>query len=344
MPDSNRRLLDAITRHQLYLDGVKINQFGDMQAKLAMAASAVRRIVNDTEFDTIDQLGKGELNSMLRDLRDAQADEYDEYREELIGQLQAFAEIDRDLSIDLFQEITGRELDTSSAGLYGAALLGSSAAALAKLWNTIISTPVPASGTGPLEMYDDLTARSLYLVENTVRRGWVERWNRDELLSNVIGTGTFDYQDGVFARINNNAFSVNNTAIAHTSAVATNAVASSMFDHYQWISIIDDVTTDICTDRDGEIYKYGDGPTPPAHYNCRSDTIPVENPEQRIDSPPTAFDWIEGQPEEVQNDMLGRALAEEVRSGNRSAIGKLRYTKPLTPEQFAAKRELMLAE
>lgn len=346
MPDTNLRLFNAATRHQVYLDGVKLNQFGDMQAALTMAALNVRRVINDKTFETLDELGKRELNDLLRDLREQQADEYDSYREDMIAELAKFAEIDRDLMADVYTEITGREFDPSIAGLYGAAVLGGSAEAAAKLWSTIANTPVPASGIGPIQMYDDLAARSLSLVENTVRRGWVERWNRNELLSNVIGSESFDFKDGVFSRINNNAFSVNNTAIAHTSSVATNAVASSMFDFYIWVSIIDGATTDICTDRDGNIYKYGEGPTPPAHYNCRSDIIPVENSEERIDSPPTAFEWIEDQPEEVQDDILGRVLADGVRAGKSSAneLGRLRYTKPLTPEQFAAKRELILAE
>lgn len=43
----------------------------------------------------------------------------------------------------------------------------------------------------------------------------------------------------------------------------------------EWVSVLDSHTTDYCRGQDGKIYNIGQGPRPPAHYNCRSITQPV---------------------------------------------------------------------
>ena len=44
---------------------------------------------------------------------------------------------------------------------------------------------------------------------------------------------------------------------------------------YQYLATLDSRTSAICRSLDGQKFKYGDGPTPPVHFNCRSTTIPV---------------------------------------------------------------------
>lgn len=47
------------------------------------------------------------------------------------------------------------------------------------------------------------------------------------------------------------------------------------FDAEEWSAVLDVRTTLICGGRDGNIYPIGKGPYPPAHYNCRSQRIPI---------------------------------------------------------------------
>jgi SPP1 gp7 family putative phage head morphogenesis protein len=44
---------------------------------------------------------------------------------------------------------------------------------------------------------------------------------------------------------------------------------------YQYSAILDDRTTDICSGLDGKVFKDGDAPIPPMHFNCRSLLIPI---------------------------------------------------------------------
>ncbi len=51
--------------------------------------------------------------------------------------------------------------------------------------------------------------------------------------------------------------------------------ASGIVEAYQFSAILDDVTSEICGDLHGKIFKADDAPCPPLHFNCRSVMIPV---------------------------------------------------------------------
>tara|TARA_R100000329_G_scaffold83892_1_gene71220 strand:+ start:1193 stop:2092 length:900 start_codon:yes stop_codon:yes gene_type:complete len=57
---------------------------------------------------------------------------------------------------------------------------------------------------------------------------------------------------------------------------------SDVIEQYQWVATLDLRTTAVCSGRDGKLYNFGEGnPVPPAHYNCRSTTVPVVSEEFR---------------------------------------------------------------
>ncbi len=110
-----------------------------------------------------------------------------------------------------------------------------------------------------------------------------------------------------------------------------NAAANAMYRNnedvlsgYQWIATLDGRTSDICKALDGRVFKTGAGRYPPAHFNCRSTTIPVVKRFNRLpDSvregaplPRAAYDgqipeslnypqWLVTQPNRVKLQALG---------------------------------------
>jgi len=44
---------------------------------------------------------------------------------------------------------------------------------------------------------------------------------------------------------------------------------------YEYVAVLDGKTTSLCGSLDGKTFKYGEGPMPPQHFNCRSTTVPV---------------------------------------------------------------------
>ena len=101
---------------------------------------------------------------------------------------------------------------------------------------------------------------------------------------------------------------------------------------YRYVATLDSRTSAICRSLDGRLFKYGKGPTPPQHFNCRSTTVPIIDysglgisrpPQTELRRPNTAFgpsrprrgatvpsnqtygEWLDKQPKEVKVDVLG---------------------------------------
>ena len=73
-----------------------------------------------------------------------------------------------------------------------------------------------------------------------------------------------------------NAMSVVRTGVMAMANEAKSQFAKDnerFFEGIQWISTLDSKTTPICMKNDGKFFKVGEGPRPPAHYNCRSTII-----------------------------------------------------------------------
>jgi SPP1 gp7 family putative phage head morphogenesis protein len=68
---------------------------------------------------------------------------------------------------------------------------------------------------------------------------------------------------------------------------------------YRYVATLDGRTSPICRSLDGQEFKYGDGPTPPQHWNCRSSTIPIID-YQALGIPPP--DWGTGPSKRASKD------------------------------------------
>lgn len=105
--------------------------------------------------------------------------------------------------------------------------------------------------------------------------------------------------------------------------------ANPIFNGYQWISVLDAKTTEMCSDRNGKVWYYN-APNlstlqyeeyPPIHYRCRSTTALItrtaeelgltsEKAQQIFDGKPvqvpTYSAWLESQPAATQQEILGK--------------------------------------
>ena len=132
--------------------------------------------------------------------------------------------------------------------------------------------------------------------------------------------------------------------------------------HYAWISTLDGRTSPTCQKRDGQVYEVGKGPLPPAHPNCRSTTIAIDNlaAETKMDEGVLKLDlqhglrpekdedgvgktnikndynsWLGRQSKGFQVDALGKTKTELFRKGGLT-VSKFvdRLDRPLTLEQL----------
>lgn len=137
------------------------------------------------------------------------------------------------------------------------------------------------------------------------------------------------------------------TIINHASSEARQATLQendALIKGYEWVSTLDSRTTLICGGRDGRLFPTGRGPLPPAHWGCRSTTIPVmkdefavdnvkgrrpaigdEDPDGRgtVSSKSTYNGWLKRQSAGFQDEILGPARGKLFRQGDLS-IDKFR--------------------
>lgn len=198
-------------------------------------------------------------------------------------------------------------------------------------------------------------------IRRQVNMGLVGGDSVSDIVTRIVGTPGMGYGDGVLQTTRRNLDAVVRTAITHVSNQArqiTYEENKAVISGVQWVSTLDDRTSDICIGLDGEIFPIGSGPRPPAHINCRSTTVPVLKSWQElgIDLPelpegtraslngqiPARINyrqWLEMQPLKVQDEILGPSRAKLFRSGD-LVIDRFSDTKgrPLSLKGLSEKR------
>lgn len=345
----NLRLFNVLTRHQIYLEGVKAGQSREFNDVLVELDKVLRSLFLRLNYNTLDALTKKELREFLRDLKSAQGRVYSGYAARLEKQIREFMAVDVDLTKEIFETLESRSMQQAydegdGFPIWGlAAFLGTSKAD-EQLWSTIKNSPIPANGALMLAFISQFTASASQAVENMIRKAYANKWTKQETINAIIGTKAKNWRDGEFAKINRQAGAVIATAIQHVSSIVQAGIASIFYRRYVWVSVIDGGTTDICLGRDGKTYEYGKGPLPPAHIRCRSKTIP--KPADVDDAPQSYYSWLKSQPSTVQDDILGRDRASGLRNGNLTSkdFPKFVDAKPLSVDEFSKKRGVILTD
>ena len=130
--------------------------------------------------------------------------------------------------------------------------------------------------------------------------------------------------------------------VANTASQQVYEANQDITKEYRYVATLDSRTSSICAALDGQQFPYGKGPMPPQHFNCRSTTVPIIDPDilppstvakrASADGPVpinTSYgEWLKDQPRSVQEDVLGKGkvpyfnrLADKY--GARDAMAKL---------------------
>jgi len=130
--------------------------------------------------------------------------------------------------------------------------------------------------------------------------------------------------------------------VANTASQQVYEANQDITKKYRYVATLDTRTSAICAALDGKEFEYGKGPMPPQHFNCRSTTVPIIDPD--ILPPSTTAtraskdgqvpinqsygQWLHNQPRSVQAEALGPSkvayfnrLADKY--GPKDAIAKL---------------------
>ena len=67
--------------------------------------------------------------------------------------------------------------------------------------------------------------------------------------------------------------------VANTASQQVYEANQDITKKYRYVATLDSRTSSICAALDGREFEYGKGPMPPQHFNCRSTTVPMIDPD-----------------------------------------------------------------
>ena len=120
---------------------------------------------------------------------------------------------------------------------------------------------------------------------------------------------------------NNQVRTIVRTSVNQVQTMASQEVYAAnqnVTQRYEYVATLDSKTTALCGSLDGKTFRYGEGPMPPQHFNCRSTTVPVIDDDDlrrkfpdtrpssvgRVSQDESYPDWLNKNPS-MQSEALG---------------------------------------
>lgn len=107
--------------------------------------------------------------------------------------------------------------------------------------------------------------------------------------------------------------------VANTASQQVYKANQDITKKYRYVATLDTRTSAICRALDGREFEYGKGPMPPQHFNCRSTTVPIIDPD--ILPPSTTATRASKDGQVPINQSYGEWLAKQPRSVQAEALG-----------------------
>jgi len=304
-------LTDKIIRHQVYLEGLKYGALSSANPILVGMERDIRASLVGISSEGLGVLSKAALLKLMRSLRLSILRRYNAYSVSLLKFLEDFLLIDIGQMRAIFDQEPTPEPEEDDSRL------------AALWWPRIRSGVLPANGIVLDAFVKSLGPAAAIAAVQTLQRAAA---NRDTLDT------TNEAVAGLRKRLEGQTRAVLATALQSVSAQSQAAFAKIVgIEEYEWVSILDSRTSEICTIRSGQRYFYGSGPLPPAHPNCRSSIVPVVD---GVAIPNPSFkNWSEGLPSKVQKDMFSGPIGE-----------KFEGTRAISLTTYKGKTELILMD
>lgn len=131
----------------------------------------------------------------------------------------------------------------------------------------------PFEGRTLREWAKSMQTSDLRRIEDQIKIGLVQGETNNAIARRLVGTSKLKGADGSFQLTRNELQSLARTAVNHMSNSARQEffeANSDLFTDEIFVATLDGRTTPICRSLDGKVFKRGEGPIPPLHWNCRS--------------------------------------------------------------------------
>jgi len=209
---------------------------------------------------------------------------------------------------------------------------------LSSLWPSISTADMGATGDTLLGLLAALGLSANRDMTRRVKGGIADNMTLAQFTAFIVGTGVLNGRDGIMNKGKHALTSAIATTMQQVISQLRDRAYGLLTDFYMWNSVIDGATTDICRGRNGRTFRRGQGPIPPAHFNCRSSTVPIFLRET-IELPTSYYRWLTDQPAPFVRDILPRRLQEVLRRGELRAtdLPKFSDPAPLTLDEYKSK-------
>lgn len=321
MPTINEQILESFVSHSVWLERYKTGTVNKIikllnKADEDLAAQLEKRLRDIAErgFDIGPDTTK-RLNEILSGVREQRTGLYKLLYEETRGELNKFATYEASFVSDVIEASIGSAEKVTMAK-----------PSLSKLKAAVEARPF--QGRILKEWFSGLADGDTRRVSDAVRVGMVQGQTLDQIVRRIRGTRAAGFKDGILEVSRREASAVVRTSIGHVANYASEELYAANADivkGVQWISTLDGRTSAVCRARDGQVYAIGKGPRPPAHWNCRSRTVPYlgetsikgvrASATGPVPSDMTYNDWLKAQSTAVQDDILGKAKGRLFREG-----------------------------
>lgn len=326
----NGRLLDRGVRHAIYVQRygshvvesavgfLNTEVFPDLLGRLQARLERIRLRGHDSGVWTTARYA-----GLLGDAADIINTGMDEAVRILRGKARELAKHEAEWAHEMLQVNTPKLLDISFRGLD------------LRMAQTVASQPI--QGRVMEDWFASLGEQTKAKLEQAMGTGLAQGETVDQLVARVRGTQAQRYEDGILQTTRRGAEAIVRTTVNHVSTQAREATYRENEDTIkgvQWVSTLDTRTTPVCQSRDGKVFPIGEGPRPPAHWNCRSTTVPVTKSWRELgvkakDAPEatrasmdgqvpeqvTYGEWLDEQPAAIQDAALGVGKARLWRAG-----------------------------
>lgn len=311
---SNQHLLDAVTRHQVFIQRYAGSEVKKAHGYLRGMLKRIRaEMANaNTEFQ------RGRLVMLANHIERIISEASQDYAQQLALALDDFAEYEGEFALKLLE---------------GAVTVNTVAPAPAQVIAALTKKPmILIQGKGEAR----LTLDELVKVFSDAQARQVAQVVKDgAIMGETVDQMTRKISELVNTRGKREIEAVVRTAVNHIGTEARSATYDANADILageKYTATLDSRTTVNCASLDGKVYPLGKGPTPPLHYNCRSVRTPVVKDEFQIpgikgkrasmdgpvDSRTTYNSWLKRQPAGFQDEVLGAERGALFRRGGLS--------------------------
>jgi SPP1 gp7 family putative phage head morphogenesis protein len=266
----NEDILDASISHSVWLERYK-----------TQTVNKILKILNKADADLIEQIAArmAKIEQRGFDLGKATTDR-------LIALQKAIAEDRQAIFRELYGENKQEMLDFADYEAdFNARIIEQSVAAsgltveLARPNKSILNAVVtsqPFRGRLLREWYAGLETQAAQRINDAIKIGIVEGQTTDQIIRRIRGTRANKFSDGILNISRRHASSVVRTATSHVSHRATMETYQANQDivkGLKFIATLDSRTTPICRAYDNKVFKMGEEPVLPLHFNERSKLI-----------------------------------------------------------------------